>query len=206
MMPRTGNSATGYALRSIPRARNAQQRLNRRISQTGNSLHLSTVAKSKGSCPSWVKIESAGWVRIQSARTACGLRPLQRGTSALIVEDALISGIPAASGRAGAPRFHGGHGAKLRIGPVREYGARSVPRAQPSNAGQIKAFRSENASKRTLFESEALSPAPAIDAQIPHLGIPFWIRKIENKHVAELVQSARFRSSTTKREAIFRSF
>jgi hypothetical protein len=70
MMPRTGNSATGYALRSIPRARNAQQRLNRRISQTGNSLHLSTVAKSKGSYPSWVKIESAGWVRIQSARTA----------------------------------------------------------------------------------------------------------------------------------------
>jgi hypothetical protein len=69
MMPRTGNSATGYALRSIPRARNAQQRLNRRISQTGNSLHLSTVAKSKGNYPSWVKIESAGWVRIQSART-----------------------------------------------------------------------------------------------------------------------------------------
>ena len=70
MMPRTGNSATGYALRSIPRARNAQQRLKRRISQTGNSLHLSTVAKSKGSYPSWVKIESAGWVRIQSARTS----------------------------------------------------------------------------------------------------------------------------------------
>jgi hypothetical protein len=59
----------GYALRSIPRARNVQQRQERRISQTGNSLHLSTVAKSKGSYPSWVKIESAGWVRIQLART-----------------------------------------------------------------------------------------------------------------------------------------
>ena len=85
MMPRTGNSATGYALRSIPRARNAQQRLNRRISQTGNSLHLSTVAKSKGSCPSWVKIESAGWVRIQSARTA--LRKMQ--TELLAFEEKL---------------------------------------------------------------------------------------------------------------------
>jgi len=68
-MPRTGNCATGYAPRSIPRAGKAQHGPQRRISQTGNSLHLSTVAKSKGSCPSWVKIESAGWVRIQSART-----------------------------------------------------------------------------------------------------------------------------------------
>ncbi len=53
-----------------------------------------------------------------------GLRALQRGASALVVENAFTQRVPAASGRPGAPVTRQGYGETMRIGRVRESGGK----------------------------------------------------------------------------------
>ena len=65
-----GKSATGYALRSFPRAFLPHRTAEKTRFKNSDLIHLSTAADSKRSDRSWVNIQSAGWVTIQPAPTA----------------------------------------------------------------------------------------------------------------------------------------
>jgi hypothetical protein len=56
-----------------------QNHKDRRIQQTSDWVHLSTVANSKTGNPPWLNIGSAGWLNIQSAPTIAGNRKICRG-------------------------------------------------------------------------------------------------------------------------------
>ena len=64
-----GKSATGYALRSFPRAFLPHRTAEKTRFKNSDLIHLSTAADSKRSDRSWVNIQSAEWVNIQPAPT-----------------------------------------------------------------------------------------------------------------------------------------
>lgn len=69
---RAGQAATGYALRSLPRASFCACT---RSARPAKDLHLSTAGTHAAGFHPRVKIRSARWVRIQSAPTLLGEEP-----------------------------------------------------------------------------------------------------------------------------------